>query len=161
MHKWSFLALASAVTLLGGRIHAQNVKQAANATAEARVTLDREWARIVAAEKKKDISTILSLYADDAIIMAPGVPDVIGKPAIADFMKTFFATTSVVEVTHHVTSFTVDGDVAIETGTITETDQEQGKPKTTETTRYILVLKRHSDGRWLALRDVELPAAPK
>lgn len=48
------------------------------------IETSREWAR---AAEAGDIEAALSFWADDAIVMAPGQPTVVGKPAIREFLR--------------------------------------------------------------------------
>ena len=47
--------------------------------------LDKQWAR--AAAVGKDIDHIVSFWADDATVLAPGIPAVVGKDAIRRFVQ--------------------------------------------------------------------------
>jgi ketosteroid isomerase-like protein len=70
------------------------------------------------------------------------------------------STTTFLGQTRQVTSLEIYGDVAIETGTLSQTMQEKGKPAIKSELRYTLVWK-NVDGRWLVHRDVGTPMPPK
>jgi uncharacterized protein (TIGR02246 family) len=53
------------------------------------IRLSREWA---AAAKSRDVERILSFWADDAIVLAPGQPALVGKAAIREFVRASLAT---------------------------------------------------------------------
>ncbi len=44
----------------------------------------RDWARTAASG---DLEATLSFWSDDAIVMPPGLPAVVGKPAIREFLR--------------------------------------------------------------------------
>jgi ketosteroid isomerase-like protein len=51
---------------------------------ETLMATSREWARVAA---RGDIEATLSFWADNAIVMAPGQPTIVGKDAIRDFLR--------------------------------------------------------------------------
>jgi len=116
----------------------------------------------VADWKSKDIEKIVSHYADDAILMETGMPAMKGKEAIRSGLKVFlddknlaltFAPTSV--------EASKSGDLAHSYGiyTATITDAKTGNP-VTETGKYVCVYRKHSDGSWKSILDINNPDAP-
>ena len=53
------------------------------------IRVSREWAD---AAKSRDAERILSYWADDAIVLAPGQPALVGKAAIREFVRGSLAT---------------------------------------------------------------------
>lgn len=74
------VAAMAGVTLLGGCAPAAGDSEAARA---ALMQTSREWAQAAATD---DIERIVSYWADDAIVMAPDQPAIVGKAAIREFV---------------------------------------------------------------------------
>lgn len=47
---------------------------------------DAEWA--AAASEGRDVECILSYWTDDAVVLPPGLPPIIGKPALRQYVET-------------------------------------------------------------------------
>jgi len=75
------------------------------------VRLDREWAAAAAAGR--DVELILSFWSDDASVLPPGAPPIVGKEAIREFVTGALNTPgfSVAWKTTHVT-VSASGDTA-------------------------------------------------
>jgi len=112
--------------------------------------------------KSRDADKLVNHYADDAVVMVPGVPLAKGKDAIGATLKVFLAdknfaancTTATVEVAK-------SGDFAYSQGTCTTSmsDRKTGKP-ITETENYVTVYKKETGGFWKAIEDIDTPDAP-
>ena len=46
---------------------------------------DTEWARL--ASEGQDVERILSYWTDDAVVMPPGLPSVVGKAALREYVR--------------------------------------------------------------------------
>ena len=118
-----------------------------------------EWVKEWSA---KDVEKITSHYADEAILMAPGIPAMKGKAAIRagltevlkdpNFTLTFSAADAEVSKA---------GDIAYVRGVYTNgmTDQKSKKP-VTEKGNYVTVYKKQADGSWKAVQDINTSEAP-
>jgi uncharacterized protein (TIGR02246 family) len=103
----------------------------------------------------KDIEKVLSFYADDATLMYPNAPPIIGKDAIKAYEKPFFADPAFT-VQYQITGVDVaqSGDLGYTQGTQTYTMTD---PKTnkvvTDRGKWLTVRKKQADGSWKIVRD--------
>ena len=114
---------------------------------------DQEWENAVAA--KKSVSTILSAWADDAVVLPPGLPALIGKKAIREYVVAALAIPgfSMSWDTSDV-RFSPDGKLAymLQTNTVTQTGPD-GKPLTTHG-KGTTIWRKDSNGDWKCVVDV-------
>lgn len=123
--------------------------------------LETAWSKDAAA---KDLDKSVANYADDAILMTPGVPAAKGKDAIRAAWKDMLAdpkgklafSTERVEVS-------ASGDLASSKGsyTMTMTNPKTKKP-VEDKGSYLTVYKKQADGNWKAIEDItSSEVAPK
>lgn len=114
------------------------------------------------AAKAKDLDLYVSLYADDAVLLWPGVPMVTGRAAIRKFMQVFFSMpdsslsfeTAQVEMSRA-------GDFAYTCGTNKVTLVDPSGKKMKDSGKYLTVYRKQSDGTWKVVADMgnsDLPA---
>jgi uncharacterized protein (TIGR02246 family) len=103
----------------------------------------------------KDVDKTLSFYADDATLMYPNMPAIVGKDSIRAYMKPFFADTAFT-VQYQITGVDVaqSGDLGYTQGTLTSatTDPKIGKV-VTDRGKWLTLRKKHGDGSWKIVRD--------
>jgi uncharacterized protein (TIGR02246 family) len=130
---------------------------AATATAPTSAA-DKEAVRAVNAAWFKaynahDAYAISELYADDAVLSAPGAPSARGAAAIRQaFQKDIVAATKAGIANNAGTSdeVGVSGDLAWEWNTFTATDKSG---KVVEKGKYVTLFERRN-GKWLIIRDI-------
>jgi uncharacterized protein (TIGR02246 family) len=111
--------------------------------------LDSAWVKAVGA---KNMDQVVSYYADNAALLAPGAPQATGKPAIQQAFAGLMAMPGFA-LTFEPTTVDVSGDRALEVGTYDLTlNDKSGKPQTTKG-KYIVVWGKQADGNWKALLD--------
>ena len=114
------------------------------------------------AAKAKDLDRYVSFYADDAVLLWPGVPMVTGRAAIRKFMQVFFSMpdsslsfeTAQAEVSRA-------GDFAYTYGTNKVTLVDPSGKKMKDSGKYLTVYRKQSDGAWKVVADTgnsDLPA---
>jgi uncharacterized protein (TIGR02246 family) len=114
------------------------------------------------AAKAKDLDRYVSFYADDAVLLWPGVPMVTGRLAIREFMRVFLSMpdfslsfeTAQVEVSRA-------GDFAYTCGTNKVTLMDPNGKKMKDSGKYLTVYRKQSDGTWKVVADMgnsDLPA---
>ena len=122
--------------------------------------IDKQWATATA--EGRDVELIISFWADDARIFAPGMPLIEGKTAIRQFVQKSLATpgfsirwnTIEVVVSH-------DGSMAYATGTNQTTlNDPQGK-KVTIYGKAVTVWRKESSGTWKCIIDIWNDDPPK
>lgn len=108
-----------------------------------------------------DIDRILALYADDAVVMAPGLAALAGREAIRGYLTKDIPAAKAAGLTVKDGTSTVgmSGDLAWHAGTSSVVD---AAGKTVETGKYLEVWRR-SSGKWLIIQDIwndDAPTAP-
>ena len=110
----------------------------------------------------KDLDKILAHYTDDAVLMAPGAPPMVGKAAIQTMLKQMVADNALslkfeaarIEVAS-------GGDMAYTQGsyTMTMTDPSTKKP-VNDKGSYVTVYKKQADSSWKVVSDIASSATP-
>jgi uncharacterized protein (TIGR02246 family) len=121
-------------------------------------TLVEEWS---AASQAKDPARFTSVYAEDAVVMLEGSPDLQGLEAIRAGIS------GMMQDPNFALEFHADnivaarsGDLAYETGTFQMTMSDpDGKPAS-QTGNYVVVWGKQSDGTWKVLVDAPVSSAP-
>jgi uncharacterized protein (TIGR02246 family) len=101
----------------------------------------------------RDVDAIAALYADDAVLSAPGAPSARGAAAIKEaFRKDIAAATKAGIANNSGTSeeVGVSGDLAWESNTYSATDKSG---KVVEKGKYVTVFERRN-GKWVIIRDI-------
>jgi uncharacterized protein (TIGR02246 family) len=110
----------------------------------------------------KDSEKIVSHYADDAVLMTPGMPASSGKDAIRNSLKEMVADPAL-SLKFHATKFEVakSGDVAYSQGsyTLTVTDP-QTKQVINDHGSYVTTYRKQPDGTWKAVADIATSEVP-
>ena len=120
---------------------------------------DAAW---LAAASAHDLDRILPFWADDATILAPGTPAIIGKDAIRKYVSSSFATPgfSITWKTEEV-EVSQSGDLAYSSGTDRISLNTPDGKSVTEENRSVAIWKKQPDGSWKCVVDVMTPAAPR
>jgi uncharacterized protein (TIGR02246 family) len=117
----------------------------------------RTW---LAAYNTGDVETIVAMYADDAVLMAPGNPAAVGRDAIRELITTESAAAQAAGVTlTAVDNDTVgaSGDLAWHSGSYTVND---ATGMAVDSGNYLEV-QQNIDGKWLIIRDIYNSDRPK
>jgi uncharacterized protein (TIGR02246 family) len=116
--------------------------------------------KYVAAYNAGDAAGVAAVFADDAISMPDHHAPLEGKAAIESYLRDLFGQYSfMIAVTPGETE--VLGDVAHEHGTFSITmTPKAGGPALTDNGKYLVILKRGSDGRWLVHHDIDNTNVP-
>jgi uncharacterized protein (TIGR02246 family) len=108
----------------------------------------------------------VNVFAKDAVIISPGVPDIAGFDAIRS-MYAGIMQTAAMEVHFSTEEVSVAGDLAYEHGTYTlkMTDKASGRTLQDVKNKDVHILKRQPDGSWktwrMMVNSAETPAATK
>jgi uncharacterized protein (TIGR02246 family) len=100
-----------------------------------------------------DVNSVVALYAEDAVVNAPGTPAARGLAAIREFfVKDIAASASAGVATNSgpSTDVGVSGDLGWEWGTFTVTNKSGA---TVDKGKYVTVYTK-KDGKWLITRDI-------
>ena len=100
-----------------------------------------------------DVDAITALYADDAVVSAPGMPPARGTAAIKETLGKDIAGATKAGISNNVGTneeLGVSGDLAWESNTFTVTDKAG---KTLDNGKYVTLFERRN-GKWLIIRDI-------
>jgi len=135
-----------------------SIENRVDPAAEARAVreLSRRW---LTAEIAKDVPTIVSFYAPDAVEMASNTPLIRGREAIREWYKTWLLPTGI-GMTFATTDVAVSksGDLAVEQGTYAFT-QTGPRGSTQDVGKYVTVWKK-VDGKWMVAIDTATSDRP-
>ena len=114
---------------------------------------DADWATL--ASEGGDLERILSYWTDDAVVFAPGLPVVVGKDALRQYVQAsmqipgFRITWTSTDVT-----FSPDGNLAyLFSRNAVTMNTPSGTPNTT-VGRAVTIWRRESDGEWRCAVDI-------
>jgi uncharacterized protein (TIGR02246 family) len=122
--------------------------------------IDEVRNRYVAAYNAGDAAGVAALFAEDAIDLPDHQPALEGRAAIENNLKEMFAQNTVaISITPDETE--IVGDIAHEHGTfsVTITPKAGGGPMT-DSGKYLVILKRGSDGAWLLHHGMDNTSVP-
>jgi ketosteroid isomerase-like protein len=115
----------------------------------------------ITATVARDADALTALWDDDAILLQPGSPPIIGKAAFHDFMKQALAKSPSVKVVKYlpdIRDIQVAGNVAYEWGYFdaAQKSSDQQAPERLRA-KLLRVMKRQPDGSWKFTRVMWLP----
>ncbi|HXQ78365.1 MAG TPA: DUF4440 domain-containing protein [Gemmatimonadaceae bacterium] len=124
--------------------------------AAVRQAIEAAGTRFSAAVLKGDSATLVSFYADDAILMPANMKAARGHDAIAKALSGLIASMHPSSFKLQTQDVIVSGDYAIETGSleITTHPARQGAKPSQDVEKYVAVWKKQADGSYKLLRDI-------
>ncbi len=127
-----------------------------NEEASIRAT-DAQW---LAAAKARDTDKAASFWSDDATILMPNSPPIVGKEAIRAYVAESFRSPdfSIGWTTDKVV-VAASGDMAYATGTDQVTFRA-AKQLVSSKNNGLVVWRKQKDGQWKAAVDIATPSAP-
>ncbi|HXV40819.1 MAG TPA: SgcJ/EcaC family oxidoreductase [Steroidobacteraceae bacterium] len=143
--------LKSAAIVAAGLIALAGCQKAPDLAAEmdAVKAVNKAWNDNYAAG---DAAAIVALYADDAVVLAPGYATASGRDAIRTLIEADVAGAKAAGISLNISpdsTVEMSGDVAWQTGTFTVTDASGA---TIDTGKFLSVLCK-KDGKWMLVRD--------
>src|SRR5207249_2820682 len=111
------------------------------------------WAN--AASEGRDVDRIVSFWADDAKVFPPGMPVIVGKNAIRQFVRNSLATPGFTigwDTTEVVVSS--DGSLAYATGTNQTTINDPQGKRITVHGKAVTVWRKEQSGTWKCIIDI-------
>jgi uncharacterized protein (TIGR02246 family) len=114
---------------------------------------DADWA--TAAAEGRDLERILSYWTDDAVVLAPGLPVVVGKDALRQYVQGSMQIPGFrISWTSADVTFSPDGNLAYMFSQNAVTmNSPDGTLGTTEG-RAVTIWRRESDGEWRCAVDI-------
>lgn len=121
--------------------------------AHIRQVIDQNNARLIAAFVAGDAAGAAALFADDAVLMLPGVPQFRGRATIEQALAGAFGAVDYHSVEANVQEVQFFGDYALEMGTSQFTYAVGGRTFVDQG-KYVVAWKREPSGEWKIHRDV-------
>jgi ketosteroid isomerase-like protein len=114
---------------------------------------DAEWA--AAASEGGDVELILSYWTDDAVVFAPGLPAVVGKDALRQYVQGSLQIPGFkISWTSKDVTLSPDGNLAyLFSRNAVTLNAPDGTPATTEG-RAVTIWRRELDGEWRCAVDI-------
>ena len=126
-----------------------------DSTAETTALLERDRAWAQAAEAGTNVDSVLQFWTDDARVLMPGQPVIVGKEALRQMVTTSFATPGF-HLSWIPDSAVVSGrgDLGYSYGTNSVAVPESTGSVKTQVGRYVAVWRKDSDGLWRCVIDI-------
>ncbi|HKV05543.1 MAG TPA: SgcJ/EcaC family oxidoreductase [Candidatus Acidoferrales bacterium] len=112
---------------------------------------DAEWSKTAAT---KDVEKTISYYTDDAILLAPGAPPVVGRDELRKAWQRMLAAPGL-----HLTTAPISvevarsGELAWEVGSFQVKTLDHAGKASTQSGKFVLVWKKQGDGSWKVAAD--------
>lgn len=137
------------LTLMTAACHATVDRGAAT---RALLERDREWSRL--AEAGQQVDSIVSYWSEDAHVVMPGAPPLVGRAAIRQMVSGSLAAPGFkISWTPDSAEVSALGDLGYTYGTThLSVPDSAGHPTTTEQ-RYLTVWRKGPDGQWRCVWD--------
>ena len=102
-----------------------------------------------------DFDNFLSLWEENAILMEPDIPSIIGKEKIGSFFEPSFEQFNLNVVLNDNAEIKISGDIAFSRGTYTlSVTPKEGGPTTHFDGKWLDIDKRQADGSWKIYIDM-------
>lgn len=114
---------------------------------------DKQWA--AAAAEGSDVDHIVSFWSEDARVFAPGMPVIVGKEAIRQFIENSLKMPGF-SIRWNTTEVTVssDGSMAYATGTNQTTFNDPQGKKITVNGKAVTIWRKDTAGVWKCIIDI-------
>jgi len=113
--------------------------------------MNRDFA---AALNAKDAQAAAALYTEDAVLIPPGEPLVRGREAIEEYWRGAIESGGVRDVSVETMDALSSGSLGYETGSFILTANGPDGEAVIDRGRYIELLRREPDGRWLSTHGI-------
>jgi len=110
--------------------------------------------RFAEAFNSGDLDAAVEFYTDDATFLHPNVEIVSGKQAIKEFFEAGRAFLGLKRLNFEIIESDHDGNLAYERGIIQIDMEPEGVPPTVDKGKYLVVMKRQTDGTWKVAVDI-------
>jgi uncharacterized protein (TIGR02246 family) len=129
------------------------------APAGVRAAIEANNARLIAAFVAGDAAGAAALFADDAVLLLPGIDAIEGRAAIEQALAGAFGAVRYRSIVADIDEVQFFGDYALERGTTVMT-YEAGGQTFVDRGKYMVAWTRGPGGEWLIHRDVSNVTGP-
>jgi uncharacterized protein (TIGR02246 family) len=127
---------------------------AASDPAVVRQAIEAANAKAMDAINRGDTATALANYAEDAVVMQPGMAMMNGRAAISQGFAGLMAQFTPSNMKFTTSDVVVSGDLAVETGQYEMTLTPKGGKPMNDKGKYLTIWRRQADGSWKIIRDI-------
>ena len=120
-------------------------------TAADRAAIDSVHTAFAAAAVAGDFARVVSMYTEDASLMAPNQPVATGRAAIQQTLSAFPPLGEMKFITHDVAG---SSNLAAVRGTYALLMAPPGSPAISDTGSYVELWRKEADGQWLIVWDI-------
>jgi uncharacterized protein (TIGR02246 family) len=124
-----------------------------------RAAIERNNAILIDAFVAGDAAAAAALFAEDAVLMLPGIDAIHGRAAIEQALAGAFSAVQYQSIVADIAEVQFFGDYALERGTTVMTYTAGGQT-VTDRGKYMVAWTRGPDGTWLIHRDVSNTRGP-
>ena len=154
--KWQLIAAQDAVAPVAEQPTGAGLFATSTQIEDARKGIDRTRNAYVAAWKAGDAGKIAELYTEDALVLYPDQPAVIGRGPIVDYFKKFFDEFGQLSFDLSSAEIEITGPWAFDRGAY----RWKGTPKAggepiEDSGKYLVILERQASGEWKVARDMD------
>jgi len=150
----SYFVLCGAVAAALLMISGEGALAAGRDSAQQALTANEaQWNQDFAA---KDLDKLVAHYADDAVLMSPGMPAASGKDAIRQVLKAMLDDPALsLKFQASKVEVSKSGDMAFTQGSYTMTMTDPASKKTiNDQGSYVTTYRKQADGSWKAVADI-------
>ncbi len=123
-----------------------------------RDAISKAWRDHIDAAIRKDLDTVVDIYADDIVYVVAGSPEIRGRETMTTMEARTLAEFDVVSAEHTSDAMRAFGNVAYELGTVIGPIRpKDGEPRTV-TFHFMAMWRRQADGAWRIAHMVGGPA---
>jgi len=153
---WQIVAAQDAVAPADSQPTNAALFSGSDASAAAKREIDKTRAAYVSAWQAASAAQIVELYAEDALVLYPNQPPVVGRSAIVAYFESFFGDFPRNEFDLKSSEITVTGDWAFDRGSYRWRGfPRSGGPPEADEGKYLVVLQRGPEGTWRVARDMD------
>ena len=117
---------------------------------------------IICAVKTHDIDTLVSLVADDAVIMPPNDTTIYGRDEWRGWWEEYYQYFGIAAISESEREVTINGDFAAErSGYMAAVAPVSGGSRIRDDGRFLTIWKRQADGSWKKALDIATPRGDK
>ena len=149
MRTWLLLLVALTLAGCSGRDASDQAEVSAS-----KVELGQMNRDFAAALNAKDAQAAAALYTEDAVLIPPGEPLVRGREAIEEYWRGAIESGGVRDVSVETMDALSSGSLGYETGSFILTANGPDGEAVIDRGRYIELLRREPDGRWLSTHGI-------